>query len=154
MLTKLLFRALPQHYNAGSIYAHFPMMVPHRMREFMLDKDPSMVAAYNWTRPRTASAITTVDSFDAVKTVLTDSRAFGTAYEAPAASLTDGYGFYLGSSDVTKIERDRAMVRYATGTLCIANLTAVLRRSSALFSILGQFLGTRSFTTRRPGNSS
>ncbi|KAH7919845.1 heme peroxidase [Leucogyrophana mollusca] len=51
MLTRLLFRMLPQHYPAGSAYAHFPFLVP----EFIHSRIPKMPASsvdlYTWSRP-------------------------------------------------------------------------------------------------------
>ena len=49
MLTKLLFRTLPQHYPAGSAYAHFPFLVPSRMRSAMEARGTA--GAYTWDRP-------------------------------------------------------------------------------------------------------
>lgn len=50
MLTKLLFRTLPEFYPPGSAYAHFPFMVPERVKESMQKRgDP--VDDYTWTRP-------------------------------------------------------------------------------------------------------
>ena len=109
MLTKLLLRGLPQHYRARSVYAHFPFMVPGRMREFMLAKDPDMEKQYVWEKPEIASIIKTVEAFDAVVTVVTDPT-FATPYEDRAGRFTDGYGFYIGSNNISKVTRDRAMV--------------------------------------------
>ncbi|GJE92324.1 linoleate 10R-lipoxygenase domain-containing protein [Phanerochaete sordida] len=51
MLTKLLFRTLPDCYPAGSAYAHFPFLTPRRMRAALADRDAGLVAQYAWTRP-------------------------------------------------------------------------------------------------------
>ncbi|KAH9175686.1 heme peroxidase [Lactarius sanguifluus] len=52
MLSKLLFRHLPDYYPAGSAYAHFPMMVPEKMREFAKDLPDDVGRKYEWDRPR------------------------------------------------------------------------------------------------------
>lgn len=51
MLTKLLFRTLPECYPAGSAYAHFPFLVPHRIRAKLTERDPAAVDEYTWERP-------------------------------------------------------------------------------------------------------
>ncbi|KAH9942693.1 heme peroxidase [Amylocystis lapponica] len=51
MLTKLLFRTLPRHYPAGSAYAHFPLMVPSTMRQYLAKLPDSPVDEYTWSRP-------------------------------------------------------------------------------------------------------
>lgn len=51
MLTKLLFRTLPDCYPAGSVYAHFPFLVPKRMRKEFLSRDAALLDQYTWDRP-------------------------------------------------------------------------------------------------------
>ncbi|KAI0696645.1 heme peroxidase, partial [Cytidiella melzeri] len=50
MLTKLLFRHLPQYYPPGSTYAHFPFLVPETMKASMA-KRHGPLDDYTWTRP-------------------------------------------------------------------------------------------------------
>lgn len=108
MLTKLLLRTLPRHYHARSAYAHFPLMVPRRMREFMLNKEPQMVDQYVWYRRQPLSTVKTVSSFADVKEVVMESSKFDTPYGKPMAKLTNNYGFYLVSGD--EKQHDREMV--------------------------------------------
>ena len=51
MLTKLLFRHLPDYYPAGSAYAHFPMMVPEKMRDYAKERPDDVWRKYDWNRP-------------------------------------------------------------------------------------------------------
>lgn len=51
MLTKLLFRTLPEYYPPGSAYAHFPFMVPEAMKDAMQKRDANAVNDYVWSRP-------------------------------------------------------------------------------------------------------
>jgi linoleate 10R-lipoxygenase len=78
MLTKLLFRTLPDHYPAGSAYAHFPFLDPVYMRE-NLAKDANLVKKYTWTRPRCRFTTAVIDNFDGVKQILSDPH-FMSAY--------------------------------------------------------------------------
>ena len=48
MLTKLLFRTLPDYYPAGSTYAHFPFLVPSKMKSVMQAKGEADL--YIWDR--------------------------------------------------------------------------------------------------------
>ena len=71
MLTKLLFRTLPDHYPAGSAYAHFPFLEPEYMHSNVA-KDPTLAAKYDWSRPRQPPTTVVVDTFEAAKQVLAD----------------------------------------------------------------------------------
>ncbi|KAF9219282.1 heme peroxidase [Gyrodon lividus] len=51
MLTKLLFRLLPDHYPAGSVHAHFPFMTPDFIRPCIASRSKDMVSFYDWSRP-------------------------------------------------------------------------------------------------------
>ncbi|KAL0563971.1 hypothetical protein V5O48_018086 [Marasmius crinis-equi] len=51
MLTKLLFRTLPEQYTPRSAYAHFPFLVPEFMRKALRKRDFQEVGKYDWERP-------------------------------------------------------------------------------------------------------
>ncbi|KAJ7740925.1 heme peroxidase [Mycena maculata] len=51
MLTKLLFRTLPEYYPARSAYAHFPFLDPLYMRDHMRANNAKLATQYVWTRP-------------------------------------------------------------------------------------------------------
>ncbi|KZT64796.1 heme peroxidase [Daedalea quercina L-15889] len=51
ILSRLLFRTLPEWYPAASAYALFPFVVPARMREFVTKTPDVPVARYDWARP-------------------------------------------------------------------------------------------------------
>lgn len=51
MLHKLLYRALPEWYPAGSAYATFPFVVPTRMKEYVEAMPEVDVSRYGWSRP-------------------------------------------------------------------------------------------------------
>jgi hypothetical protein len=48
MLTKLLFRTLPDHYSAGSALAHFPFNIPEKMLATLTDRNDGSVTKYRW----------------------------------------------------------------------------------------------------------
>ena len=50
MVSKLLFRHLPEYYPPGSAYAHFAFMVPETMRGYTSARGCSE-DDYTWTRP-------------------------------------------------------------------------------------------------------
>ena len=79
LLTKLLFRTLPEHYQRGSAYAHFPFLDPVYMRENLAETSPSLVDKYIWTRPRQDSPTVTFDTLADVKQVLKEPH-FVSAY--------------------------------------------------------------------------
>ncbi|KAK0469796.1 heme peroxidase [Desarmillaria tabescens] len=68
LLTKLLFRTLPNHYTPRSVYAHFPFLDPTYMKGTK-SIAPQVLAKYDWNRPATTVTVA-VNAYDDVKTVL------------------------------------------------------------------------------------
>ncbi|KAG1781362.1 heme peroxidase [Suillus placidus] len=60
MLTKLLFRMLPDHYPMGSVYAHFPFLTPEFIASSMAKapRSAEIRHLYDWDRPLTAQQAT------------------------------------------------------------------------------------------------
>ncbi|KAG6864600.1 hypothetical protein C0991_008364 [Blastosporella zonata] len=68
LLTKLLFRTLPNNYPVGSAYAHFPFLVP----EYIKAKNPAL-SGYKWERPSAVSLKPTpINTYAGAKQVLED----------------------------------------------------------------------------------
>lgn len=107
MLTKLLFRTLPNHYTPNSAYAHFPFIVPKKMREHM-KKKPGMDKEYDWFEPRSLEPIIEIKDATAVQMIVEDTTNFVAPYESLAVGLADAEGLnvYFGgnrmSSDAIK----------------------------------------------------
>lgn len=80
MLTKLLFRTLPDHYPVGSAYAHFPFLNPTYMRK-NIEKDANLVNKYIWTRPQRCTPTAMVEAPEGVNEVLSDPRFLSTYNE-------------------------------------------------------------------------
>ena len=70
LLTKLLFRTLPDYYPIGSAYAHFPFLDPTFMKKNLEEKDPDLASKYTWTRPRPHAPTVVVESYAGVQKVL------------------------------------------------------------------------------------
>lgn len=68
LLTKLLFRTLPNHYTPRSAYAHFPFLDPTYMRSNSCIA-PQVIAKYDWNR-HPATATVAVNTYDDVKAIL------------------------------------------------------------------------------------
>ncbi|KAG8221573.1 heme peroxidase [Butyriboletus roseoflavus] len=51
MLSKLLFRLLPDQYPAGSVYAHFPFMTPNFMGPCIASRSTDSLVYYDFSRP-------------------------------------------------------------------------------------------------------
>lgn len=64
MLTRLLFRHLPDYYpersERASAYAHFPFLIPERMREAAREHHGDMEDKYYWDRPRVPAGPTVI----------------------------------------------------------------------------------------------
>ena len=50
-MTKLLFRHLPDYYPSGSTFAHFPFLVPGKMKGFAQELPGDVDLKYDWNRP-------------------------------------------------------------------------------------------------------
>ncbi|KAF8513572.1 heme peroxidase [Hysterangium stoloniferum] len=110
MLTKLLFRALPQHYTPSSIYAHFPFILPSSIKQAMTSKDPAMVKKYDWNPPHVVAPIVPVHASAAVKEVLETKSTFYGNYEALSSTLTGDISFYYGGPATNKNAQEAKMI--------------------------------------------
>ncbi|KAF8958408.1 heme peroxidase [Flammula alnicola] len=81
LLTKLLFRTLPDFYPRGSAYAHFPFMQPQDMEAGMLKSNPELAAKYDWSYPKPLPGTVPVYNFADVKRVLEDKASYLSAYD-------------------------------------------------------------------------
>ncbi|TEB25040.1 heme peroxidase [Coprinellus micaceus] len=73
LLTKLLFRTLPNHYPRGSAYAHFPFLTPEFMKDNLLEtQGQEIVDKYGWSRPRKNPTVAPIKTWAGVKQVLED----------------------------------------------------------------------------------
>ena len=89
-MTKLLFRHLPDNYPVGSAYAHFPFLVPKRMKEFSKKLFGDIEPKYDWCRPDVpAYPSIVVKNYSGVKQLLAGS-AFTSGVEKRLEVLTLG----------------------------------------------------------------
>jgi linoleate 10R-lipoxygenase len=91
MLTKLLFRHLPDHYPTGSTYAHFPFMVPAKMKVYAQKLPGDLDLKYDWNRPA-APAGPTVEAtmYSEVQHLLENPALFTSGVEKRLEILTGG----------------------------------------------------------------
>lgn len=122
LLTKLLFRTLPDYYPRGSAYAHFPFLVPEYMESHLKTVNPALVQKYTWNRPRPLSSTVPVDSFADVKKVLADSSSFLSAYDGRLFTTVKPILAKKLNRDTLRSEEkmrtalDKASVKLTTGT--------------------------------------
>ena len=90
MLTRLLYRTLPEYYPPGSAYAHFPFMVPDTMKGYLgkLPTDP--VSKYTFTRPPAPLPVRIIGGYDAVTDVLASKQLFDDGSNKNLLGLTRG----------------------------------------------------------------
>ncbi|KJA17192.1 hypothetical protein HYPSUDRAFT_46645 [Hypholoma sublateritium FD-334 SS-4] len=81
MLTKLLYRTLPDYYPKKSVYAHFPFLEPKKFKEELDEKHPGESAKYDWARPKPRLETITVQNFAHVKRVLEDTKVYKSSFE-------------------------------------------------------------------------
>jgi linoleate 10R-lipoxygenase len=109
MLTRLLFRHLPEYYPPGSAYAHFPFIVPDTMKKYAEKWQESVVGKYTWTKPAlpTAPALPLERAAD-VNYVLSNPSLFDDGFCARLTTLTRNVGI------------DRSLVRIIHAHLFLA----------------------------------
>jgi linoleate 10R-lipoxygenase len=94
MLTKLLFRTLPDYYPAGSAYAHFPFLVPGYIKEHLAKLPNSPVGGYTWSRPPLPRGPITASSYQVVGMILVDEKTFQSGYDKKIYNVTNGAILY------------------------------------------------------------
>lgn len=82
MLTKLLFRTLPQYYPTRSAYAHFPFLTPKSMEPHMMERDPAQAVKYMWSRPKPLGETCSIADYSSVGRILSDSSLYLSSYDA------------------------------------------------------------------------
>ncbi|KAF8154674.1 heme peroxidase [Crassisporium funariophilum] len=129
MLTKLLFRTLPDHYPRGSAYAHFPFLDPVYMEDHLKTQNPGLAEKYTWKRPRALASTIPLDSFTDVTQVLTEPQNFMSAYGSRL--FTTGQPFLTKKVDTSKSE-DKKQKALSKATTALTSGTAEL--SKLIFS--------------------
>ena len=99
-LPKLLFRHLPRHYPANSIYALFPFSTPTTTKKNL--ENLGIVDQYLLPRPKPRPIPKVVDTLTGIRYVFNDPIKFNTTYGDDMRLLTGGYGFFLVFEDEKK----------------------------------------------------
>lgn len=94
MLTKLLFRTLPNHYPVGSAYAHFPFLVPDKFKDRLRKIHDIPFDDYTWTRPVPPQRVIVVSSYEDVSQVIVDKDTFRPLYDEKISNITDNVILY------------------------------------------------------------
>ncbi|KAF9004668.1 heme peroxidase [Cyathus striatus] len=105
MLTKLLFRTLPDHYPTGSAYAHFPFLDPAYMKDNLSKHHPELVNKYTWTRPQAHLETVNAETYSDVQQVLKeasflapyDKRLLTVSHPVEPAYVADGCSKVMAS---------------------------------------------------------
>ncbi len=91
MLTRLLFRHLPNHYPSGSAYAHFPFLVPGKMKSHAQKLPGDVDLEYDWNRPAVPVGRTIVKtSYSEVHYILANPAIFTSGVVPRLEILTGG----------------------------------------------------------------
>ena len=98
-LPKLLFRHLPRHYPANSVYALFPFSTPETTK-FNLTK-LGIADKYDFNHPKAAPIPKVIDTIAAIRTVFKDPTNFKSTNLSDFRLVTNGYGFFFSFDDKT-----------------------------------------------------
>jgi linoleate 10R-lipoxygenase len=94
MLTKLLFRTLPDYYPADSAFAFFPFLVPPIAKDSLAKLPDSPVDKYNWSRPAAPKDLVIATSYQDVGTVLVDTKNFQSGSDSKIKKITNNVILY------------------------------------------------------------
>lgn len=86
VMSKLIFRAFPNHFVHNSIYAHFPFVTTRENRKIHNKLETSY--QYSWDKPRGRPSLVTVKSYKAVTQVLENQRDFKVTWTEALNFLT------------------------------------------------------------------
>jgi linoleate 10R-lipoxygenase len=90
MLTKLLFRTLPSCYPLGSVYSHFPFLVPRFLKARFTQSysNQNLVDRYQWTRPPIPRERIIVKSYESVLRVISEEDRYPSECHSRIRTLT------------------------------------------------------------------
>jgi hypothetical protein len=130
MMTKLLFRHLPDYYPAGSAYAHFPMMVPEKMVDFAKGYPDDVWRKYNWDRPSVpAGPPVVVNSYSGVQTLFSQPTIYTPCSQQRLEILTGGVQLDFTFSVERVLTNDQGLDNAAQ---TLSNLMDVLIKTKQL----------------------
>jgi hypothetical protein len=91
---KLFIRALPNHFKANSVYAHYPMVIPSENRKILqnLKRDQH----FSWDRPTSQLARVNVSSYGAAKSILANTEGYKSNWE-------EGLGYLMGNGGLRSL---------------------------------------------------
>ncbi|KAI0265719.1 heme peroxidase [Gloeopeniophorella convolvens] len=96
ILTKLLFRHLPDYYPPRSTYAHFPFLTPEAMKRAAKDLPGDLIPKYSWTRPAPPAGPAVVAArYTDVQKALASPAVLAPAAVPRLAALTGGVSLNL-----------------------------------------------------------
>lgn len=96
MLSKVLFRTLPDHYPDNSVFAHFPFMTPAQMKIHLTKL--GLVEQYDFERPVKKGKTWTVADYSALQAVLSNPTTYESIYNRNMRRISDGPGFVSSSN--------------------------------------------------------
>jgi len=73
-MSKLMFRAFPNHFQQNSIYAHFPFVIPSENR--VIHEALGTADKYSWDRPKRKGEIVFIRSHKAAMGILSNKKDF------------------------------------------------------------------------------
>ncbi|KDQ09782.1 hypothetical protein BOTBODRAFT_507785 [Botryobasidium botryosum FD-172 SS1] len=91
MMSKVLFRTLPDYYPDNSVFAHFPFMTPAQM-EIHLAK-LGLAKQYDFERPAKRGRAWTVVAYSTLQAVLSDPTTYESTYNRNMRLISNGPGF-------------------------------------------------------------
>ncbi|THH01371.1 hypothetical protein EW026_g1293 [Hermanssonia centrifuga] len=110
-MPKLLFRHLPRHYPATSVYGLFPFFIPSETKKNLTKL--KVADQYDFSRPKPKPIPKVVDTIAGIRHVFNDFNKFKVIYGPDMLNLTEQYGFFLVFDEQEKHQRDKALLLHS-----------------------------------------
>ena len=107
----MLFRHLPRHYPANSVYALFPFFTPEVTKQNLTKL--GIADKYDYSRPVAQPVPKVLGTLTGIRHVFADPTKYIQIYTKDMTMLTRGYGFMLVFDEKQKHDRDRTFCWHA-----------------------------------------
>lgn len=109
---KLFLRTLPNNYDPASVYVHYPLTIPSRMKRVLEDLDKAH--KYDFEKPEPIKQPVILFSYDTAKKVLEDQETFKVTWgKAMEFLMTKAAGNFMLAGDGAPNARSRELMEKA-----------------------------------------
>ncbi|KAE8267578.1 hypothetical protein A4X09_0g4768 [Tilletia walkeri] len=109
IISKLLFNTLPNIFKYNSTFALFPFVTPRKIEKILTEK--GVLAEYDTDEPEgQIQNWYGVNSYEATREIVTNSRRFGVPYKAAIEIVAQGKNYVMGMDNLSEHRRNRELL--------------------------------------------